>query len=79
MTEAGKEMTLEIPSVLQNRVWAKGRSFEIARTTLFFCEEARSLNFLTEVAQTGVSRLGNMLRRSSSLQAHLTNMFQGRT
>jgi len=50
-----------MPSVEQNRPCAKGRSFEIASTTVFLISDASLLNFLTEVAQTDVSRLGKIL------------------
>ena len=41
---------------------ANGRSLDTQRTTVFSSEAASWLNLLTEAAQTGVSRLGNILR-----------------
>ena len=54
--------TFSIPSAVQKRPWAKGRSADITRTTVFPIPAADSLNFRAEAAQTGVSRLGRMLR-----------------
>ncbi len=50
-----------MPSVVQKRPWANGRSLVIARTTTFSFPAASWLNLRTEVAQTEVSRLGEML------------------
>ena len=58
-TEIG--ITFSIPSAAQNLDWAKGRSLDTQRTTVSDIDAAIWLNFLTEAAHTGVSRLGNML------------------
>src|SRR5664280_209204 len=57
-------ITLVIPSVVQNRPWANGRSFEIPRTTVPVFPAASWLNLRTEVAQVEVSRLGKIFRIS---------------
>src|SRR5882672_2428432 len=55
-------ITLLRPSLVQNLAIANGRSAEITNTTVFGVLPALSLNLRVEVAQTGVSRLGTMLR-----------------
>src|SRR5688572_8968087 len=52
--------TLLIPSVLQKRPCANGRSAEITSTTAFGSAPAFSLKTLVDLAHTGVSRLGTM-------------------
>ena len=54
-------MTLVMPSALQKRPEAKGRSAEMTRATASSRPAMVSLNFLVEAAQTPVSRLGTML------------------
>lgn len=49
-----------MPSVVQKRACAKGKSFEIANTIVSGKEAANLLNLRTEVAQTAVSRLGKI-------------------
>src|SRR5690606_10057246 len=51
-----------MPSVVQKRPWANGRSPEITSTWVLFRAAAASLNLRVEVAQVGVSRLGTMFR-----------------
>lgn len=46
------------PSVSQKLPWRKGRSAVIISIAVLSLLEASSLNFLAEVAQTGVSMLG---------------------
>src|SRR5450759_4347970 len=55
-------ITFVIPSVEQNRPCAKGRSFEIPRTTVPGLPAASWLNFRIAVAQVEVSRLGKIFR-----------------
>src|SRR4030095_13643664 len=50
-----------MPSVLQKRFAARGRSVEITRTTLLGLLPACSLKTRVDFAHTGVSRLGTML------------------
>lgn len=51
-----------MPSVVQKRAWAKGRSLEIANTTVSLRPAPILLNLRTDVAQTLVSRLGKIFR-----------------
>ena len=51
-------ITLSIPSVVQKRPCAKGKSLETANTTVSGCEAASLLKRLTEAAHTLVSKLG---------------------
>ncbi len=53
-------VTLLVLSAPQKRLIANGRSAEMISTTVL--PTAASLNFFVEVAHTGVSRLGTMLR-----------------
>jgi len=57
-------ITFVIPSVEQNRPWAKGRSFEMPRTTVPVFTAANWLNLRTEIAHVEVSRLGKIFRIS---------------
>ena len=50
-----------MPSVVQKRPCAKGKSFDTASTTVLGKEAASLLKRLTEAAHTAVSRLGNTL------------------
>ena len=58
MVESGT--TLLMPSVVQKRPMAKGKSAEMVITTVLSRAAAFSLNLRAEVAQTAVSRLGTM-------------------
>src|SRR5699024_8243501 len=51
-----------IPSVVQKRACAKGRSLEIANTIVLSISAASLLNVRTDVAHTLVSRLGKIFR-----------------
>ena len=53
---------MSIPSVVQKRACAKGRSLEIANTIVLSISAASLLNVRTDVAHTLVSRLGKMFR-----------------
>ncbi len=48
-----------MPSAAQKRFCAKGKSAEILSTTVLYISLARLLNSRTELAQVGVSTLGN--------------------
>src|SRR5262245_59501140 len=51
-----------MPSAVQKRPCANGRSPEMTSTWVLFRAAAASLNLRVEVAQVGVSRLGTMFR-----------------
>ena len=59
---ADPKITLSMPSMVQNRPIAKGRSMDTHMMATLSRLAASWLKRRTEVAQTGVSRLGKMLR-----------------
>ena len=58
-------MTCSIPSAVQKRPCANGRSFEIASTSVFSIPAASLLNLRTEAAHTPVSMLGKMFNTTN--------------
>ena len=60
--KSDKGITFSIPSVVQKRACAKGKSLEIANTTVSGRPAASLLNLRTEVAHTPVSRLGKIFK-----------------